>query len=161
MTEIATLKKSDGNFTTNLTETLDELIDTLIPSRDTDDINYDCNDFFNDLNHDLTDDVVNSIINPTTVTAAVKGFKPYKAPGTDGIRPALLNKGLDLLMPHLIKIFKTSLYTGKLADSWLDVRTVFIPKPGKDDYSIAKSFIPIPLMSFLLKTLMPYFLVYK
>ena len=91
---------------------MDELIDTLIPSRDTDDINYDCNDFFNDQNVNLTNDIVDSIINPTTVTAAVKGFQPYKAPGIDGIRPVLLIKGLDLLMPYLIKIFKTSLHAG-------------------------------------------------
>ena len=96
---------------------------------------------------------MNVIVNHHTVCAAVKAFDPYKSPGFDGIYPAMLQKGITILSPFLIKIFKTSLRLGCLAESWLQVKTVFIPKPGKTDYNVAKSFRPISLMSFMLKTL--------
>jgi hypothetical protein len=33
------------------------------------------------------------------------------------------------------------------------VRVIFIPKPGRDSYELAKSFRPISLTSFFLKTM--------
>ena len=36
---------------------------------------------------------------------------------------------------------------------WKEARVIFIPKPGKDDYSKAKSFRPISLSNYLLKVL--------
>lgn len=36
---------------------------------------------------------------------------------------------------------------------WREVRVLFIPKPGKADYTEAKAYRPISLTSFLLKTL--------
>ena len=80
-------------------------------------------------------------------------FKPYKSPGTDGIFPCFLQQGIEELTPLIIKLFKCSITEGKLPESWLKVKAVFIPKPGKSDYTIAKSFRPISLMSFLMKTL--------
>ena len=46
-----------------------------------------------------------------------------------------------------------SLKTGRLSKHWLTIKTVFIPKPGKTDYTAAKSYRPISLMSFVVKTL--------
>ena len=46
-----------------------------------------------------------------------------------------------------------SLTSGRIAEPWKTAKTVFIPKPGKEDYNTAKSFRPISLMSFILKTL--------
>ena len=83
----------------------------------------------------------------------MKGFQPYKAPGNDGIYPILLQKGLVYLLPHLENIFKLSILSGKLASSWLMIRTIFLPKVGKTDYTLAKAYRPISLMSFTLKTL--------
>ena len=34
---------------------------------------------------------------------------------------------------------------------WKDARVIFIPKPGKSDYSTPKSFRPISLSNYLLK----------
>ena len=143
MADIGTLRRADGTFTTTTEETLSELIDTLIPSRDTDDITYDCNEFFTELNKDLTQDDIDHIVNDRTIIAAVRGFKPFKAPGMDGIYPVLLQRGIDILLPHLKKMFKLSICAGKLAKSWLQIKTIFIPKPGKGDYSIAKSLDPL------------------
>ena len=98
----------------------------MIPSRDTDDITYDCNEFFTELNKDLTQDDLDHIVNDRTIIAAVKGFKPFKAPGMDGIYPILLQRGIDILLPHLKKMFKLSICAGKLAKSWLQIKTIFI-----------------------------------
>lgn len=40
-----------------------------------------------------------------------------------------------------------------MAEAWREVRVVFIPKSGKSCYDLAKSFRPVSLTSFLLKTL--------
>jgi hypothetical protein len=37
--------------------------------------------------------------------------------------------------------------------AWRAVRIIFIPKPGRDSYELAKSFRPISLTSFFLKTM--------
>ncbi|KAG8173332.1 hypothetical protein JTE90_012380 [Oedothorax gibbosus] len=42
---------------------------------------------------------------------------------------------------------------GHIPEAWRQSKAVFIPKPGKADYSVAKAFRPICLSSFLLKTL--------
>ena len=100
----------------------------------------------------MTQDDIDDIINDRTIVEAVRAFKPYKAPGIDGIYPILLQKGIDILLPYLKLMFKQSICAGKLAKSWLQIKTIFIPKPGKGDYLRAKSFRPISLMSFILKT---------
>ena len=61
------------------------------------------------------------MINNTTVREAIKKFSPYKSPGTDEIYPALLQKGIDLLLPYLVKIFRLSLKTGRLAKQRLTI----------------------------------------
>jgi hypothetical protein len=37
--------------------------------------------------------------------------------------------------------------------AWREVKVMFIPKPGKSDYTEAKAYSPISLLSFLLKTM--------
>ncbi|KAG8181617.1 hypothetical protein JTE90_017737 [Oedothorax gibbosus] len=44
-------------------------------------------------------------------------------------------------------------YCSQMEEAWRQSKAVFIPKPGKADYSVAKAFRPICLSSFLLKTL--------
>ena len=93
-----------------------------------------------------------------TVTAsrvkwAISDMEPYKAPGPDGIYPILLQKGIEILTPYLVCLYRASLAIGYIPKAWQTVRVVFIPKPGKEDYSVAKSFRPISLASFMLKAL--------
>jgi hypothetical protein len=42
---------------------------------------------------------------------------------------------------------------GNIPVEWRAVRVIFIPKPGRDPYEMAKSFRPISLTSFFLKTM--------
>jgi hypothetical protein len=71
----------------------------------------------------------------------------------DGIFPALLQEGLEVLIPYLVKIFHACLGTGYIPAIWRQVKVVFIPKPGRDFYGGPKDFRPISLTSFLLKTM--------
>lgn len=50
-------------------------------------------------------------------------------------------------------MFRASLSLGHTPKTWQSTTVTFIPKAGKDDYSQPKSYRPISLMSFMLKTL--------
>jgi hypothetical protein len=93
------------------------------------------------------------IVTYRRVEWAIDTFAPYKSPGVDGIFPALLQEGWEVLIPYLIKIFRVFLATGYVPTAWRPVKVVFIPKPGRNSYCGPKDFRPISLTSFLLKTL--------
>ncbi|XP_023311477.1 uncharacterized protein LOC111692027 [Anoplophora glabripennis] len=78
------------------------------------------------------------LIGDEAVTWTVNEFEPYKAAGPDGVFPSFLQRGLDILLPCM---------------AWRSAKVVFIPKAGKEDYTAAKSFRPISLISFLFKTM--------
>ena len=71
----------------------------------------------------------------------------------DGIFPALLQEGRGVLIPYMVKIFRTCLATGYVLAVWRQVKVVFIPKPGRSSYCGPRDFRPISLTSFLLKTI--------
>ncbi|GJQ68238.1 hypothetical protein Trydic_g19333, partial [Trypoxylus dichotomus] len=58
-----------------------------------------------------------------------------------------------LLSTVLCTLLRATLAVGHLPSSWREARVVFIPKQGKTSYTEAKSYRPISLTSFLLKTL--------
>lgn len=92
------------------------------------------------------------VVSQDKVIWAINSFKPYKSPGMDGIVPILLKEGIHLLVPILCRIFRSCIAYGYIPRSWRYAKVVFIPKVGKDNYFEAKSFRPISLTSFLLKT---------
>lgn len=94
-----------------------------------------------------------TIFHEDRVKWALGKFSPYKSPGPDGIYPCLMQNGMDILIPQLIRIFRSSLLFGHIPESWREVKVVFIPKPGKKSEQLPKSFRPISLSSFLLKTM--------
>ena len=78
-------------------------------------------------------------------------FKNSKACGPDGLKPLLL-KSLPLsFLRRLRKVFEASYVSGYTPSGWQEASVIFIPKPGKDDYSLPSSFRPISLMSFVFK----------
>lgn len=93
------------------------------------------------------------IFRPHQIIWAIKSFKPYKSAGEDGIFPALLQQGLDILSPHLVKIFRTSFAWGIIPELLTNVKVTFIPKASRKDYSQPKSYRPISLTSFIIKTM--------
>ena len=98
-------------------------------------------------------DAAKEVVDERRVRWALNSFSPYKSPGPDGIYPILLQKGATILIPHLCRIFKACIAYGHIPKIWRQVKVIYIPKPGKDNYDEAKAFRPISLSSFFLKSL--------
>lgn len=94
-----------------------------------------------------------SIVDIDKVKWAVNSFDPYKAPGTDGVIPKMLQEADESLHRVLVNIFRASITKGYIPKAWRESKVVFIPKPGRPSHVTAKDFRPISLSSFLLKTL--------
>jgi hypothetical protein len=97
--------------------------------------------------------VASKVVTYRRVEWAINSFSPYKSPKADGIFPAMLQQGREILICHLIRIFRTCLATGYVPTAWRQVKVVFIPTPGWNSYRGPQNFRPISLTSFLLKTL--------
>ena len=91
------------------------------------------------------------IVTYRRVEWVINSFSPYKSPGMDGILPALLQQGREIVIPYLIRIFRACLAKGYVPAIWCQVKVVFIPKPGSNSYTGPRDFRPISLTSFLLK----------
>ena len=48
----------------------------------------------------------------------IETYAPYKRPGVDGIFPALLQKARDVVIPYLVRIFRSCLATGYFPAIW-------------------------------------------
>ena len=87
------------------------------------------------------------------VKRAFETFGKNKTPGPDGFSPAVLKQfpiSLNNVIAHVYELCIHNAYTPK---KWRDMKTIFLPKPGKEVYETAKSFRPICLSNFLLKAL--------
>jgi Reverse transcriptase (RNA-dependent DNA polymerase) len=93
------------------------------------------------------------IISEDKIRWAIAGFGPFKTAGEDWIFPALLKNGIEVLIRPLHRIFIACLAFGYIPKPWRKVKVIFIPKPGRDSYEMAKAFRPISLTSFFLKTM--------
>jgi hypothetical protein len=81
------------------------------------------------------------------------GFGSYTTAGEDGIFPALLHHGIETLVAPLYKIFTTCLVFYYIPKAWQKFKIILIPKLRLESYKLAKSFRPISLTSFLMKTM--------
>ena len=98
-------------------------------------------------------ETINEIVTQEKLKVAMRSFKPYKAPGKDGIHPITMQNLPDEWMNCLREIYIFSLTRSYIPKAWRDMEVIFIPKQGKDDYDTAKAFRPITLSSFFLKCL--------
>ena len=92
-------------------------------------------------------------ITPELIKTVFKLFKSKKSPGTDGIKPIAYKHLPTNIIQHLQIIYKAVImlkYTPKI---WKEAKLIFIPKPGKSSYKIAKSWRPISLTNYLIKAL--------
>jgi hypothetical protein len=71
--------------------------------------------------------------------------------GREEIVPELLQQGMGHLLPYLCHIFRACLVYGYIHMACREVRVTFISKPRKSDYTKAKAYCLISLLSFLLK----------
>ena len=151
--KVGSLRKANGEYTTTPSETLKVLLDAHFPDHNQA-IPQTIRDVCSMQRCTLEgEQVATKIVTKSRVCASIKSFKPFKSPGQDGIYPVLLQKGLDILVPHLIPLYRSCIVLGYVPIAWQCMRVVFPPKPGKSDYTLAKSYRPLSLTSFLLKTL--------
>lgn len=79
--------------------------------------------------------------------------KPWKAPGEDGL-PAMVWRQLwPIIKERILLIFQTSLRDSELPSQWRNAKIIPLKKPAKENYSLAKSWRPISLLSTLGKIL--------
>jgi len=93
------------------------------------------------------------IISFKKIEWAIDTFNSLKAPGIDGIIPAMLQVTKAVITPWLLKIYNACLRLGYVPIKWRTSRIVFLTKAGKFSHMTPKDYRPISLTSFLLKTL--------
>lgn len=150
--KLSSLLKEDGTFTKTEKETSDVIMKACFP---------DCWPMNSpETEHEIQvnmgevekNEIMNSI-NEEDIKWAIASFSPFKTAGGDGIFPALLQRAGVLIIPPLLKIYRASIWLGHIPTCWRDTLVTFLPKAGKENYSSCKSYRPISLMSFVLKTL--------
>ena len=94
-----------------------------------------------------------SWISQELIQQAFAGFKAKKSPGPDGIKPIAFQHLPNNIIGYLEFTYKACICFSFTPTKWKDTRLIFIPKPGKASYSSAKSYRPISLSNYLLKTL--------
>jgi ribonuclease HI len=87
------------------------------------------------------------------VEQKVMSAKPWKAPGEDGL-PAMVWRQLwPVVKDRVLLLFQTSLRDGDIPSQWRNAKIVPLKKPGKSDYTLARAWRPISLLSTLGKIL--------
>ena len=75
-----------------------------------------------------------------------------KSPGPDGIGPLAIKCLFEWDPERIVALIRTHIRLGVHPDRWKLAKGVAIPKPGKDDYSLAKAYRVISLLNCLGKT---------
>jgi ribonuclease HI len=92
-------------------------------------------------------------LTPERIEEQIHRLSPYKAPGPDGVPNVVLQKCEDLIVTHLLYIFRAILELGVYYDPWREFTTVVLRKPGKPNYEMAKAHRPVVLLSTVAKVL--------
>ncbi len=87
------------------------------------------------------------------VRKAIWSFGDLKAAGPDELKPIVLKHLGERAVNKLVEFFRASSLLGHVPLRWRESKAVFIPKPGKSDYSQVLSFRLISLSSFIMKAL--------
>lgn len=83
--------------------------------------------------------LANKIVLPEKVKWAIRAFKPYKAASEDGIFPAMIQKGFEVVQEHLVNMFKASFTWSYIPRQWRETTVVFLPKAGNRPTDLPKS----------------------
>jgi len=139
------LKKADGTRTGNRPEQAEQLLDA----------------FFPPLPARIEEEglrpqrraVAMPALTLEEVEVKVMAAKPWKAAGTDGL-PAMVWRQLWPIVKHrVLALFRASLREGVVPHQWRTAKIIPLKKPGKGDYTEAKAWRPISLLSTLGKIL--------
>ncbi len=86
------------------------------------------------------------------IRKAISQAPPKKAPGGDSISNIVLKSTIEILLPHLQRIFNVCLIKGYCPEHFRNSVTIVLSKPGKD-YSIPKEYRLIALLNTLGKAM--------
>ena len=85
--------------------------------------------------------------------SCLDGTANQSAPGESGISWEILKMAWPTIADHFVALANACVTTGHHPNEWRRALVVVIPKPGKEDYSAAKSYRPISLIECLSKLL--------
>ena len=83
----------------------------------------------------------------------ISRLHPFKVPGEDGIPNVVLKETVDLILLHLIQIFRAVFKLDTYSDHWHMWNTIVLRKPRKARYDVPKAYQPIALMNTISKLL--------
>ncbi|EPS92588.1 hypothetical protein FOMPIDRAFT_1137584, partial [Fomitopsis schrenkii] len=92
-------------------------------------------------------------VSDAQILDACKRLKEFKAAGPDGIPNEVLKRCADILLPFLGRLYRATFDLKYYPSAWKESVTVVLRKPGRADYSLAKSYRPIALMNCMGKVL--------
>lgn len=81
------------------------------------------------------------------IQRAFRGTSCKKSPGPDGIGPLAIRCMYDWDPGRIVALIRAPIQLGLHPRQWKTGREVTIPKPGKDDYGLAKSYRVISLLN--------------
>ena len=146
----STLKRADITYTKDPEEALLELASTHFPShRPITPCVYSRDKI-------LTTEIRSSFetwISARKIKEVLIKFKGKKAAGPDGLKPVIFSHMPDKYFDLLETIYKAMIFMSFTPTKWREVKVIFIPKPGKGIYQVAKDFRPISLTNHMLKGL--------
>ena len=149
-----TLLRNNGSYTNSKKETIGLLMDTHFPGSL--EAQPELEEYLNEVQCSRKKEVqLRPLrwIDVDKTRRAIKSFSDFKACGPDGVKPIVLKHLPEKAIERLVAVFTACIQIGYTPKIWRMSRTVFIPKSGKEDYTVPKSFRPISLTSFCFKTL--------
>ena len=94
-----------------------------------------------------------ALITRDQIERQIQRLSPYKAYGPDEIPNIVLQRCADLILDHLLFIYRAILQLGKYYDLWRESTSMVLRKPGKPSYDVPKAYRPVVLLSTLAKVL--------
>ena len=143
--EVPQLVRADGTTTSNHTEQAEELLTK----------------FFPPLPDEMADEgdrpqrapIEMRAITMEEIERQLFAAKSWKAPGEDGLPVVVWKEVWPVVKQRVLTLFRTSLGDGELPTQWRHAKIIPLKKPGKEDYTIAKAWRPISLLSTLGKVM--------
>lgn len=146
----------DGGVTLSPEKSVELLAKTFYP----DDNSLEDNDIHEDIRRKagtLCDSISSDINDPSFTMAelirTVSSFNPQKAPGPDGFTADICRRAVFAEKEVFLEILNRCLHLSYFPSPWKEAAVVVLRKPGKSDYTKAKSYRPIGLLSVLGKVL--------